>query len=286
MNTNNLNVQNVPVNGIAIPSIGFGTYGMGGANGMGAERLVRLISRAISAGFRHIDTAQIYGNEAEVGAAIQQSGIGRQNMFVTTKVWVANYPNERFQSSVDDSLRRFQTDYIDLLLLHWPSEGVPLSQQLESLNQLVKVGKVRHIGISNFNQSLAEEAVRLSEIPLVTNQFEFHPYLNQTKILATTERLGMVATAYCAMALGKVFSDPRLKSIAERYDKGVSQIVLRWVIQQGAVALSRTTNESRLAENLAIFDFELEEADMQAIGRLAIPNSRIVNPPGLAPDWD
>jgi len=133
MNTNNLNV---PVNGIAIPSIGFGTYGMGGANGMGAERLVRLISRAISAGFRHIDTAQIYGNEAEVGAAIQQSGIGRQNMFVTTKVWVENYPSKRFQVSVDDSLRRFQTDYIDLLLLHWPSEGVPLSQQLESLTSV------------------------------------------------------------------------------------------------------------------------------------------------------
>jgi 2,5-diketo-D-gluconate reductase B len=278
---NDLRSRTVNANGAAIPVLGFGTYGMS------RRDMLRMIPAALHAGFRHIDTAQIYGNEAEVGEGITRSGIPRHEVFVTTKVWVANYPRARFAASVDESLRKLRTDYIDLLLLHWPLDVVPLSDQIEGLNATVSAGKVRHIGVSNFNTTLLDEAVRLSEIPLVTNQFEYHPYLAQSKIMASTRRHGMAVTAYCAMAVGRVFSDPVLKRIAERYGKSVSQVVLRWLMEQdGVVALSRSVNEERVAENFAIFDFELSPEDREAIHQLAQPSGRIVSPPGLSPKWN
>lgn len=268
-------------NGAGIPCIGFGTYGMRG------QKLSRLIGQALRAGFRHFDTAQIYGNEASVGEGILLSGIPRDDVFITTKIWVSNYPPRRFERSVDESLHALRTDYIDLLLLHWPSNIVSLEEQIGQLNRLVHAGKVLNIGVSNFNKSLLEQAVELSDIPLATNQFEFHPYLNQAKLVAATRQAGVSITAYCAMAVGRVFSDPVLRAIATRYGRTVSQIVLRWLLQEkGVVALTRSEREERIPENLTVFDFRLEEADMQAIFSLAEPGSRIVDPPGLAPDWD
>jgi 2,5-diketo-D-gluconate reductase B len=273
-------VPRIRANGADIPCIGFGTYGISGAD------MLRLIPAALKTGFRHIDTAQIYGNEAEVGEGILRSGVPREDVFITTKVWVSNLPRRRFLASVDESLRNLRTDFIDLLLLHWPSNLVPLADQIGVLNEVVHDGKVLNIGVSNFNRALVEQAVELSDIPLATNQFEYHPYLNQSTLLAATRRGGMSPTAYCVMAVGKVFTDTRLKSIAARYRKSVSQIVLRWIIQQGVVALSRTVHEERLAENINVFNFELGADDMAAIHKLAVPNSRIVDPPGLAPVWD
>jgi 2,5-diketo-D-gluconate reductase B len=273
-------VPSVHANGADIPCVGFGTYGISSAD------MLRLIPAALKTGFRHIDTAQIYGNEAEVGEGILRSGVPREDVFITTKVWVSNLPRRRFLASVDESLRNLRTDFIDLLLLHWPSNLVPLADQIGVLNEVVHDGKVLNIGVSNFNRALVEQAVELSDIPLATNQFEYHPYLNQSTLLAATRRGGMSPTAYCVMAVGKVFTDPRLTSIAARYRKSVSQIVLRWIIQQGVVALSRTVHEERLAENINVFNFELGADDMAAIHKLAVPNSRIVDPPGLAPVWD
>jgi 2,5-diketo-D-gluconate reductase B len=274
-------VPSINANGAAVPALGYGTYGMHGTG------LVRMIQSALKTGFRHIDTAQVYGNEAEVGEGVVLSGIPRSEVFITTKVWVANYHPSRFALSVDESLRSLRTNYIDLLLLHWPIDAVPLADQISALNAVVLAGKVRHIGVSNFNKALLLHAVQLSEIPLVTNQFEYHPYLRQSAIVAATRSVGMAVTAYCGMAVGRVFTDPTLKEIASRYEKGISQVVLRWLVQQdGVVALSRTTNENRLADNLAIFDFELASEDMAAIYHLAQPNSRIVSPPGLSPRWD
>lgn len=268
-------------NGAGIPCIGFGTFGMRGA------KLSHLLVHAIRAGFRHIDTAQVYGNEDAVGEAVQMSGASRDDVFITTKVWVENYTQTRFERSVDVSLKALRTDYIDLLLLHWPSSIVPLEDQIGWLNALVHAGKVLSIGVSNFNRALLQRAVELSDIPLATNQFEYHPYLNQESLITATQQAGAAVTAYCAMALGRVFSDTALQQIARQYDKSVSQIVLRWLVQQkGVVALSRTEREERMQENLNIFDFSLEEADMSAIFRLAAYGSRIVDPPGLAPLWD
>jgi len=274
-------MQTVTANGGRIPSLGLGTYGMTG------PALSKIIPAALNAGFRHIDTAQIYANEADVGEGVAASGLPRSEVFITTKVWVSNYTPAQFALSVDESLRKLRTDHIDLLLLHWPSNAVPLADQIGALNETVRSGKVRHIGVSNFNRALMTEAIRLSDVPLVANQFEYHPYLDQRLLLSATRDAGLSVIAYCAMAIGRVFTDPTLKEIAAQRGKGVSQIVIRWLVQQdGVVALSRSTNPYRLADNAAVLDFELSPEEMVAIGRLSQPGSRIVNPPGLAPDWD
>ena len=274
-------MRNVNVGNAAIPAIGFGTYGMSAAD------VYRVVPAALSAGFRHIDTAQVYRNEGEIGECVAASGVPRSEIFLTTKVWVSNYSERNFEASVNESLRKLKTDYIDLLLLHWPGSDVPLAEQIAGLNAVARAGKVRHIGVSNFNRALMTEAIGLSAVPLVTNQFEYHPYLNQSLLIESTLQAGLAVTGYCGMAIGRVFSDPTLKEIAARYDKTIAQIVLRWLVQQrGMVALSRTTRVDRLAQNLAVFDFELDDVDMAAIHALATAGSRIVDPPGLAPLWD
>jgi 2,5-diketo-D-gluconate reductase B len=274
-------MHKVFANGAKIPAIGFGTYGMA------RREMLRMIPAALKGGFRHIDTAQIYRNEEEVGECIAASGIPRAEIFVTTKVWVDNFPESRFAASVDESLRKLRSDYIDLLLLHWPHESVPLAEQISLLNETVRAGKVRHIGVSNFNRRLLDQAIGLSAVPLVTNQFEYHPYLSQSRLIEAARKAGLAVTAYCAMAVGRVLSDPTIAEIAESRGRTIPQVVLRWLIQQDdVVALSRTTNPDRVVENLTIFDFELGEDEMAAIQTLARPDNRIVNPPGLAPDWD
>ena len=276
-----MNTQFVAANGALIPSLGFGTYGMQGPG------LSGIVPVALKAGFRHIDTAQIYANEADVGLGIAQSGVARDDVFITTKVWTANVAPAAMARSVDESLRKLRSDHVDLLLLHWPSNAVPLEDQVGALNDVVRAGKARHIGVSNYNRALLARATALSAVPLVTNQFEYHPYLEQGKLASATRRAGLAVTAYCAMAVGRVFDDPTLKQIAARSGRTVSQVVLRWLVQQGdTIALSRTSNPHRLAENTAIHDFELPAEDMAAIFALAEPGSRIVDPRGLAPAWD
>jgi 2,5-diketo-D-gluconate reductase B len=192
-----------------------------------------------------------------------------------------------FEASVNESLRKLKTDYIDLLLLHWPNSDVPLAEQIAGLNTVARAGKVKHVGVSNFNRALMKEAIGFSAAPLVTNQFEYHPYLNQSRLIESTLEAGLAVTGYCGMAIGRVFSDPTLKEIAARHGKTIAQIVLRWLVQQrGMVALSRTTRIDRLAQNLTVFDFELDGADMATIHSLGTADSRIVDPPGLAPVWD
>ena len=274
-------MQAVKIQDAQIPALGFGTYGMG------RGEMLRMIPAALRGGFRHIDTAQIYRNEQEVGECVAASDVARRDIFITTKVWVSNYPGQLFAASVDESLRKLQTDYIDLLLLHWPSASVPLAEQIGALNAVVRSGRVRHIGVSNFNKALMDQAVSLSEIPLVTNQVEYHPFLDQKIILQAARDAGLALTAYCGMAVGRVLAEPALAEIASRHGRSIAQVVLRWLIQQpGVVALSRTTNPARIAENLAVFDFELAPEEMAAIHGLARPGSRIVSPPGLAPEWD
>jgi 2,5-diketo-D-gluconate reductase B len=184
-------------------------------------------------------------------------------------------------------LAKLRTDYIDLLLLHWPGSPVPLAEQIGALNEVQRAGKVRHIGISNFNTRLMEEASRLSAAALVTNQFEYHPYLGQSHLVTQTRRAGLAVTGYCGMALGRVLSDETLNRIAKSHNRSVAQIVLRWLVQQdGVVALSRSVHKERAEQNLRIFDFELAGTQMAEIHALAEPGSRIVDPPGLAPEWD
>ncbi|MCO4316968.1 aldo/keto reductase [Phyllobacterium sp. 21LDTY02-6] len=272
---------NVDANGAAIPAIGFGTYRMPGAD------VLRMVPAALKLGYRHVDTAQIYGNESEVGEAIAGSGVRREDVFLTTKVWVDKYAHADLIASVDESLGKLRTDYIDLLLLHWPKSPVPLAERIGALNEVRDAGKVRHIGVSNFSTALMAEAASLSKAPIVTNQIEYHPYLDQTVVLEAARRSGMSITAYYAMADGKVIGDPAIKAIAAAHGKSEAQVVLRWLVQQdGVIALSKTVSEDRLRSNFDIFDFVLSETEMQALHALARPDGRIVNPGHLAPDWD
>lgn len=275
-------MHTVNANGANIPALGLGTFRMPG------EDVMRVVPKALQLGFRHVDTAQIYGNEAEVGAAIQQSGVARGEIFLTTKVWVDKFAHKDFIASVDESLKKLKTDYVDLLLLHWPQSDVPLAERMGSLNEVKKAGKVKNIGISNFNIELMNEAAKLSDAPIATNQVEFHPYLDQSKLLEAARAKGISLTAYYLMADGKVPKDEVLADIGARYKKSAAQVALRWAVQQkDVIALSKTANVDRLQENFDVFDFELSEADMAEIAKLAKPDGRIVNPAHLRPPhWD
>ncbi|KQV14725.1 2,5-didehydrogluconate reductase [Rhizobium sp. Root1203] len=274
-------MHDVNAKGASIPALGFGTFRMPGPD------VLRILPHALNVGFRHIDTAQIYGNEAEVGDAIKISAVARGDIFLTTKVWVENYRPAAFVQSVEESLAKLKTDYVDLLLLHWPNDGVPLADQIGALNAVKDAGKVRHIGVSNFNTALMAEAIELSRSPLVTNQIEYHPYLDQTPVIHAAGKAGLAVTGYYGMADGMVFSDPVLKEIAAAHNRSIAQVVLRWLVQQdGIVALSKTVGEARASENIAIFDFTLTDEEMAAVHALAKPDGRIVSPDGLAPVWD
>ncbi len=274
-------MHTVTVHGAEIPALGFGTFRMNDAD------TARMVAHVLKTGYRHIDTAQIYRNEAAVGQGLAASGVRRADVFLTTKVWVDAFAEPAFAKSVDDSLARLGTDYVDLLLLHWPSDRVPLADQIGSLNAVRQAGRARHIGVSNYSTALIAEAVALSAAPIVTNQVEYHPYLDQTPVLDAARAAGMSVTAYYAMADGRILADPVIAAIAERVGRTPAQVVLRWLVQQdGVVALSKTVSEDRAAANLAIFDFTLSPEDMAAIHGLRRPDGRIVSPAGLAPAWD
>ncbi len=274
-------MQTVNANGANIPALGFGTFRMP------EEDVHRILPQALKLGFRHVDTAQVYKNEAAVGDAIAKSGVSRGDIFLTTKVWVDQYKHDDFIRSVDESLTKLKTDYVDLLLLHWPKSDVPLAERIGALNELHKAGKVRNIGISNFNVALMDESVRLSDAPIANNQIEYHPYLDQTKVIEATRKHGISITAYYLMADGKVPKDEVLRDIGAKHGKTAAQVALRWAVQQpDVIALSKTATESRLPENFDIFDFDLSDEEMKAIFALAKKDGRIVNPGHLAPEWD
>jgi len=274
-------MQTVNANGANIPALGFGTFRMP------EEDVHRILPQALKLGFRHVDTAQVYKNEAAVGDAIAKSGVSRGDIFLTTKVWVDQYKHDDFIRSVDESLTKLKTDYVDLLLLHWPKSDVPLAERIGALNELHKAGKVRNIGISNFNVALMDESVRLSDAPIANNQIEYHPYLDQTKVIEAARKHGISITAYYLMADGKVPKDEVLRDIGAKHGKTAAQVALRWAVQQpGVIALSKTATESRLPENFDIFDFDLSDEEMKAIFALAKTDGRIVNPGHLAPEWD
>lgn len=275
-------MHNVTANGASIPALGFGTFRMDD------HEVTEILPEALRLGFRHVDTAQIYGNETAVGTAIAASGIPRAEIFLTTKVWVDRFAPADFLPSVEESLRKLGTDHVDLLLLHWPGgSDIPREVQIEGLNKARAAGMTHHVGISNYSSAQMREAAAISAAPLVTNQVEYHPWLDQTAVLAAANDLGMSVTAYYAMADGKSATDPTLAEIGARHGKTAAQVALRWQVQQpGVVTLSKTAKAGRLPENLAIFDFQLSDDEMAAIHALTQSGGRIVRPKGLAPDWD
>lgn len=273
-------MKTVTAGGANIPALGFGVFRMSG------EDVRRMIPHALEAGFRHFDTAQIYQNERDLGKALEQAGAKRDEVFVTTKIWVTNFAAGRFMPSLDESLDKLRMDYVDLLLLHWPNRDVPLAEQIAGLDTARSRGKARHVGVSNFTIRMVEEAVHLAKSPIVTNQVECHPYIDQSMLIKAMLSQDTSVTAYYGMADGRVISDPTIRSIGVPYGKSPAQVVLRWLVQQGLVALTKTVNPTRAAENATIFDFALTDDEMARIHELARLDGRLVNPPGLAPRWD
>lgn len=266
--------------GCVMPQIGFGTSQLGDCGD--------LVATALKTGYRHIDTAWKYGSEKGVGAGIRASGVPRADIFLVTKVSHEYLRADAFAKSVEESLANLQVDYVDLLHVHWPSpEKVPLAETMAALAKAKRDGLARHIGVANFNIALIEEAQHHCPEPLVTLQAEYHPYLDQRKVLDYCRSKGMIFTAYCPLARGRLFEDPVIGAIAQAHNKTVAQIVLRWITQQGAITpIPRSSNPQRIAQNLEVFNFELSNVEMQRIHALAKPDGRIANPAGRAPAWD
>lgn len=274
-------MHNVEANGASIPAIGLGTWTLKG------DHCVNLVGHAIDVGYRHVDTARAYGNEREVGEGIRASGIARDDIFVTTKVWWTDIAPGDLERSAESSLRDLGLDQVDLLLIHWPNPKIPLEGSIRSLNAVKKAGLARHIGVSNFPTWLLAEALTLSEAPLVANQVERHPYLDQSKVYAACRAAGMAMVAYCPLARGAdLFGEPAITGPAERHGRAPAQIVLRWQIQTpGVVAIPRTQKIERLSENLAAGDFVLDDDEMAAIDALASRDMRICDF-DFSPRWD
>jgi 2,5-diketo-D-gluconate reductase B len=269
----------VDTHGARIPALGFGTFRLGG------DVARRMVGHALEIGYRHIDTAQMYGNEAEVGEAIEASPVARDQIWLTTKIWPDNFRAADLERAAEASVERLRT-VPDLLLLHWPNPRVPLAETLGALSAVKRRGLTRQIGISNCPAALVRESVALSEEPLLVNQVEYHPYLSQRTVLAELRRHGMALTAYSPIAQGRVFSDATLAGIGRRHGKNPGQVALRWLLQQDRVsAIPRSSREANAKANFAVFDFELSEGEMSAIAALAKPGGRLVDP-GVAPDWD
>lgn len=270
----------VDVQGAQIPKLGFGTWKLEGEDAYDA------VSAALKAGYRHIDTAQAYGNEAEVGRAIADSGVSRDDIWLTTKVWTERFAAGDLEASVKESLSKLKTDQLDLVLLHWPNEDVPLGETIGALNACRDGGFTSHIGVSNFTTTWLGEAVATSKAPLICDQVEYHPFLDQTPVLDAVEKYDMALTAYSPVAQGEVFDDPVLEETAKAHGKTPVQVALRWLLQQDRVcAIPRSSSADHVKSNFDVFDFELGGEDVRRINGLRDKNHRLVDP-DFAPDWD
>ena len=270
-------MKHIDINHEQVPALGLGTYTLKG------QACQEAIVDAIAIGYRHLDTAQSYDNEQDVGQGIRQSGIDRDELFITTKIWYTDLARTNVLRAIDDSLRQLQTDYVNLLLIHWPSDEVPLKETLETLMEVQKQGKTRLIGVSNFPPAMLRKAFDLA--PVVCNQVEYHPYLGQSALINIVCEHGAMLTAYSPLAQGAVEEDATLQAIGEKHSKTPSQIALRWLVQQDNVAaIPRASSHEHRVANFDIFDFSLTDDEMEQIFTLS-RRERLVNP-HWAPVWD
>jgi 2,5-diketo-D-gluconate reductase B len=267
------------LHGTAVPALGFGTYRLTG------DACREAVLDALALGYRHLDTAAIYGNEAEVGDAMRRSDVSREEVFLTTKVWFDDLAAPDVQRSAEASLRRLGTDYVDLLLVHWPSRTVPLEETLGAFERLRAAGKTRAIGVSNFPPGLFAQALEIA--PVACNQVEYHLFLDQTRIHGLCQKHGAMLTAYRPLAGGTVGDDPTVRAVAEAHGVTPAQVALRWLLQQDRVAtIPKAASPAHRRANLAVLDFTLSGADMARLTPLTKANRRFVNPSDTAPDWE
>ena len=269
----------VGAGGARIPLVGLGTWDLRG------KTCVRMVDEAMRLGYRHIDTAAMYGNEEAVGEGLRASGVPRDEVFITTKVWSSDLRARDFERSARESIKKLKVPSVDLLLIHWPNPSIPLKETIGTLCRMKREGVARHVGVSNFTVALIEEAVGHSTEPLVNNQIECHPYLDQAKVIAASRKRGLSVTAYSPIARGRVKGDAALSKIGKAHGKTAAQVCLRYLVQHGVIVIPRTSQSARLKENFDLFDFKLAAAEMKEIAGLAHPGGRIVEWGGT-PDWD
>ena len=266
-----------------IPRLGLGTWRLKG------DECAHAVAKAIEIGYRHIDTAQAYENEAEVGRGIRDSGVARDDLFVTTKVWNDQIKDEKVVGSMAASLDRLQMDAVDLCLLHWPIADMPVEAQVSQLADVKTGGKARLIGVSNYNNRQLLDALTACSERLSAVQCEYHPYLDQDPILKTTRGFDMLFTSYSPLGRGPrgdLLSNPAVTRVAEYRGKTPAQVVLRWHLQQANVAaIPKASSPDHLAENFGVFGWDLTAADMKTLYGLIKPDGRMIDP-DFAPEWD
>ncbi|ADJ16599.1 aldo/keto reductase [Halalkalicoccus jeotgali] len=254
-------MEYITVDGIEVPALGFGTARMNGY-----DEQYRAVSTALEIGYRHLDTAQMYGSEEAVGSAIADTDLDREELFVTTKLAPGNRDTEAVHDSTAASLERLGMEYVDLLLIHSPNDGIDHEETIRAMNDLQEEGSVRHIGVSNFSVQQTAEAMKYSETPIVTNQVKYHPYKSQADLLAFCIDENVMLTAYSPLAVGDVSDDETLTAIGQRYNKSAAQVALRWLVQQPMVsAIPMSSSAEHIRENFDVFDFELNDEDVRAI---------------------
>jgi len=272
-------MQFVEAHGAKIPHIGLGTMTLKG------DVCVQAVKTALQSGYSHIDTAWFYGNEKEVGEGLRQSGVKRDQIFLCTKVRETHLEPDKFRQSLEESLSNLQLPYVDLLLIHWNNKDVPFKTSVGALCKAKKDGFAKHVGVANFTTTMLDEAWAVTSEPLVCNQIEVHPFINQDKVLAASKKHGMAVVAYCPIARGKVPGADVLERIGKAHGKSAAQVSLRYLVQRGVCAIPRTSNPEHMKANLDVFDFELTAAEMAKLKALNANNMRVVNPPH-APQWD
>jgi 2,5-diketo-D-gluconate reductase B len=272
-----VNDRTLTVQGTEVPKLGYGTWQVTGRDAEDG------VADALALGYRHIDTARMYDNETEVGNGLRRSGVDRGEVFLTTKVWPDDHRRDALVAAAEDSLRRLQTDVIDLLLLHWPNPDVELAETIGAMVELADRGLIRHLGLSNFTTALVDEA--LEHGPVFANQVEYHPYLGRPELLAQAREHDLLLEAYSPFAHGHLLDDPVLAEIGEAHGRSAGQVALRWLLDQPqVVALPKASSRERRAENLDVFGFSLSDEERSRIAGLE-RGRRTADPP-WAPDWD
>ena len=256
-------MEYLEVHGEHIPKIGLGTWQMRG------ESCRRGVLSALEKGYRHIDTAEYYRNEREVGEALKDSGLEREEFFLTSKVWSNHFQRDQVREACRASLDRLGLDYLDLYLIHHPTEAVPLEETLAGMQDLVDENLTRYIGVSNFPVSLLERSRSLSSAPIFTDQVKFHPYHGQEELVAYCQEHDVLLTAYSPLAQGRILGDRHLQKIGGRYGKSAAQVALRWVVQQqNMITIPKASTPEHQAANLDVFDFELTAEEMETVASL------------------
>lgn len=267
---------------MTIPNFGVGTFRLQG------QTVIDSVKNALDVGYRAIDTAQIYGNEAEVGQAIAESGVSRDQLFLTTKIWVDNYSANKLADSLKESLRKLRTDVVDLTLIHWPApnNGVALPEYMNALLEAKKAGLTRQIGVSNFNIELTKQAMAVvGKENIATNQIELSPYLQNPKLVRFLQEQGIKITSYMTLAYGKVLNDRVLTQIAQAHNATTAQVALAWALARGFAVIPSSTKRENLISNLKALELKLSDQEIEMINALD-RGSREVSPEGLAAEWD